>query len=151
MGAHNRSQQHQSPSQGFNIPPGLLDIMNNPVLSLPAANAPADQGFWPFPQRPKPPCSLRELAAIALETMPEKVGSSQAICDYIAKHFPFYRQNTQWHNTLKVRMGDKKYFIRQPKRFAYYEYSATSGFLASVDVENLKQRLLAGHHMELDG
>ena len=108
------------------------------------------QGSWPFPERPKPPSTIRELAAIALDSMPDKKGSVKQICDYIAKNFPYYRQNSLWQNTIKSRIGDKRYFIRLPKQFAYTEYSVTESFMNSLDIETLKSKLQQQGHMDTD-
>lgn len=137
-----RLQNQEDASQG------LLHMNSDSVLSSSSGNTSLDQGFWPFPERPKPPSSLREMAVMAMETMPDKMGSLQAVCEYISKCFPFYRQNTQWHNTLRCRMTDKKYFLRQPKHSRFTEYIVNPTYRATVDVESLKSKLQ--HHADID-
>lgn len=113
---------------------------------LPGSTTP--QEYWPFPQRPKPPSSVKELAVIALEYKSDKIGSTQDVCNFISRHFPYYRQNNRWHHTVKCNMADKRYFIKQPKRYNYGEYIANPVFKATINVESLKAKLK--HHVDVD-
>lgn len=109
-----------------------------------AQQLPSSEGSipaWPFPQRPKPPCSIRELIALSLHNLPENIGSCQQICDFVRNHFPYYRGNTQWHHTVKCRITEKKYFIKQDKRCNYKEYKVSPEFLAELDMTELQTRL----------
>lgn len=106
------------------------------------------QEFWPFPQRPKPPCSLKELIVLALHKMEDGVGSCQQVCCFIAEHFPYYRQNQRWHHTVKCNLGDKRHFIKLSKRIGcdHSQYTVNPNYGGIVDIMALKTRLT--HHVD---
>lgn len=125
--------------------PYLRDLGMLSAVTMPASGP---QQFWPFPERPKPPCSMKELAVIALNSKSDKMGSPQEVCDFISRHFPYYRQNNRWNHSLKCTMGDKRFFIKQPKRHHYSEYTINPDYYATVDFENIKAKLK--RHVDID-
>lgn len=107
---------------------------------------PSNQPAWPFPERPKPPCSMRELIALGLFHLPNATGSCQQVIEYITAHFPYYRQNDKWHHSLQTYMADKRFFDKAPKRFAYNEYLMKSEFRKTVNLELIMQKVR--NHMD---
>lgn len=111
------------------------------------SNMYGEQQFpWPFPERPKPPCSMRELIAIALHELPNTTGSCQQVCEYIAGHFPYYRQNSKWRHSLQTYMTDKRYFMKAPKRFSYNEYTMTEDFKKTFNLQTVLDKVV--YHMD---
>lgn len=121
-----RSRQIGIPDPGQDQ--SLQDII--PRLSGGAQN-------WPFPERPKPPVSMRELSALALYHLPGQQGGCQQVCEYLAANFPFYRQNKRWHHTVQNNMANSRYFTKQPKRFNFSEYKISQEYSSTLNVHAL--------------
>ena len=73
---------------------------------------------WPFPERPKPPCSLTDIIAMAILSSTNRQANFAEINGFIKRWFPYYRQSKEqekrWHGTVDRRLRNKE-FIKLPK------------------------------------
>lgn len=49
----------------------------------------------------KPPYSYIALIAMALDNSPQRKCTLREICDFIEARFPYYRNNSKWHSTIR--------------------------------------------------
>ena len=107
-----------------------------PVVSQP-------EGNWPFPERPKPPCSLIHLMMLAIHELPMKRAGQSEVIEDIARRFPYYRQNTKWYNSVGCYLSHKKCFVKLPKRpeVSHAEYTLDPSEEERFNFEELKIKM----------
>jgi hypothetical protein len=112
----------------------------------------ASSNPWPFPERPKPPCSLTDLIALAIQNMPGKTASVNQVTDFIARWFPYYQQDKKWHSTAKRVLYGGNPFIKLPRKFdqSVSEYALSSDFENSFNARRSKLRLSLTHHVSVN-
>lgn len=122
-----------------------VDMAATPVASPMVIQ---NRGNWPFPERPKPPCSLLHLIMLAIHERPSKRAGLPDILEEIARRFPYYRQNTKWHKSVKCYLYHRKCFVKLPKRkeVSHAEYTLEPGEEEGFDFEELKWKVF--QHMD---
>lgn len=103
---------------------------------------------WPFPERPKPPCSMYNLVMLALHELPGKKAGAPAVINYIGQKFPYYRQSSTWHNTVGKNLSSHPCFLKLPKQgdLSYHEYRLDTETEKAFNFEALKEKLK--NHMD---
>lgn len=107
---------------------------------------PANQNspdYWPWPERPKPPCSMREMAGLALSCIPGQQADINEVTVFVTKCFPYYRKDKKWHRSLANALYDNNYFIKLQRGGAAsnYKYTFTDKYRAEFDVQSFKFRM----------
>lgn len=97
---------------------------------------------WPFKERPRPPCSLREIIAMVLHYVPNMMATAADIAEIIPQAVPFYAKNNKWVRNVSNNLSDTSYFVkmnRQPGQTAHH-YTLTDTYKSDFDVETFKRR-----------
>ena len=108
------------------------------------------QDYWPWPQRPRPPSSMRDLAALALVSLPGQKGDLNELIAFVTRCFPYYRKDNKWHRSLANALYDNNNFVKLQREgmATNYKYTFSDKFRAVFDARSVKEKLKA--HMDPD-
>ena len=99
--------------------PQLVALPRNTVYTAPSASSTSNPSMpWPFPERPKPPISMIELAALAMYKNPQKEVSMNEIINFVGRWFPYYGNDKKWQASLRqiVSRHVGQCFTRLPRK-----------------------------------
>lgn len=108
-----------------------------------AQNTSGQTAPWPYPERPRPPCAMREIIGLVLYSMPHHQADKQQIAELIPQYLPYFRKDNKWYKSLHNSLYDNNYFMKAQKSImdSCNKYTFTEKYRATFDISAIKRRL----------